>query len=430
MKNVRFTLVFALSMLFLGAGTTKAYDLKPEKPAKPYDSTQWAIRTDLKVLASAAFLNTPGLWSPSTQANNQGVIWGKETRTYNGTGIAAEYTASTAYFYGGAAGIYGYDLRAYDFDSKKSSYTTVTKHYKAILDDLKKIKTVKEAHVGTIKLLYDEGQELKPFVRRKVYGAEWKYDAILDSNVWAPNGIVISDQLLPVSVYDKLNFAEGGGTAVYKFESEYYSLTEKYRIWAIEYTVWTNYEFGPNFSGGSFANPVLNRALKITADPEINLGDLYREQIYRVSSSKDYKFPIIVEDGKEPFVVVSREDGADKYGHAVPKATVVPVPGEDGLWQITLFEVNTDILIDITLNDTNGVGGGDDTNNEALGGADAVWSTGGALYVKAATPSTLAIYNVTGQLYKQIPVSGSYTLSLAKGIYIVKLNNKAYKVVL
>jgi hypothetical protein len=261
-----------------------------------------------------------------------------------------------------------------------------------------------------------------------VIGGDWKYDAVREENVWVPNGIVISDQLLPVSVYDKLDFIDGTDTAIYKFESEFYSLTEKYRISAIEYTVWTNYEFGPNFSGGSFATPILNRALQIYADDAINLGDLYRAQTYRVSSSKQYKFPVIVEEGKKPVVTVHRTDGAEQYGHYVPTATLTSVG--DGLWVITLSAVNTDIWIEIGLTETTGIGGDDDTNNEALGGADAVWSVGGALYVKAATPSTLAIYNVTGQLYKQVPVSGSYTLSLAKGIYIVKLNNKAYKVIL
>ena len=75
-------------------------------------------------------------------------------------------------------------------------------------------------------------------------------------------------------------------------------------------------------------------------------------------------------------------------------------------------------------------GAGDGTTKNDGVSTVAVWGSKGTLYINAATPGTISIYNITGQLYKTESVSGNCTLSIPKGLYFVQFNGKTYKVVL
>ena len=90
---------------------------------------------------------------------------------------------------------------------------------------------------------------------------------------------------------------------------------------------------------------------------------------------------------------------------------------------------NLNVNITPAISETGGTGSEGETSNEVIV-ANAVYANNGMLYVKAAQAELLSVYTVTGQLAKKVTVSGEATFSLPKGIYIVTLANKAYKVVL
>ena len=103
---------------------------------------------------------------------------------------------------------------------------------------------------------------------------------------------------------------------------------------------------------------------------------------------------------------------------------------EDGIeynyWKVTVNNITSQMVITLSTSETKSE---DATGNPAIA-ADAVWSAGGTLYANAANPGVLTVYSITGQLIKTINISGNFTLPLDRGIYVVQLNGKAYKVVL
>jgi hypothetical protein len=61
-----------------------------------------------------------------------------------------------------------------------------------------------------------------------------------------------------------------------------------------------------------------------------------------------------------------------------------------------------------------------------------VWSSGGRLYIDAATAGAAQIYALSGQLLKTVALTGGQTTSLPlqRGLYIVVAGGKTWKVIL
>ena len=55
---------------------------------------------------------------------------------------------------------------------------------------------------------------------------------------------------------------------------------------------------------------------------------------------------------------------------------------------------------------------------------------GNVMVLQTEQPLKASVYSITGALVKQQTVSGTAQIALPKGIYIVQLGNKAYKVVI
>lgn len=72
------------------------------------------------------------------------------------------------------------------------------------------------------------------------------------------------------------------------------------------------------------------------------------------------------------------------------------------------------------------------TGNEAIGGHSKVWAKNKQLYIIPESDDIAYIYNAAGMAIKSISVSDGETtgIPLPAGLYIVKLNNNTYKVVI
>jgi len=122
------------------------------------------------------------------------------------------------------------------------------------------------------------------------------------------------------------------------------------------------------------------------------------------------------------------ESDAHKIIPDADKAVIINDNG-DGSFDITIRRIlfNYKIVIS-SVEPSSGDGDGDTTGNLTMG-KNFVYAALGRLYVQTDSPSTLSVYSVTGQLVKQETVSGNTSLALPKGLYIVQLNGKAYKVI-
>ncbi|MDR1097215.1 MAG: T9SS type A sorting domain-containing protein [Tannerella sp.] len=412
MKKVKFTLGLVLSILFVGANVVSA-ELKPEDSSKPYENgSKNAIYVTLDVKASQSFYNL----APKFNSGSNDAITIKEIKeSYN---PAIPNDTSTYIPYGKdvrSEDISGYKIQTY---GSYDNFISIMKGYRTANCNF--------FHTFAIKLSFDHGKEIIPFLKRKVFTSvgEWKYDTEKEENVWIGN-ITIEELLLPYEITDKTQFTEGSGVATYTYKSEILPLDSKYRIHSIVYELWTNDQIG-NEPGDGSAYPIVNHAITFKTEEGISINPA--KDVHYVLAHQDYTFEVYGEEGKDLDVTTE-----NRY-YAVGKGIKIdPDPINEGKWKVTISKVSANLeLIIGYISDTKGGELGDygDENGNATVEKDAVWAAGGALYVKTGTPGTLSIYNITGQLYKQEAISGNYTLSMPKGIYILQLNGKAYKVIL
>ena len=73
---------------------------------------------------------------------------------------------------------------------------------------------------------------------------------------------------------------------------------------------------------------------------------------------------------------------------------------------------------------------GNQTSNEALEGYETkVWSREGVLHLQSAMPETTYIVTLDGRIYQTVTMQGGHhEVNLPKGVYIIRLGNKSYKV--
>ena len=164
---------------------------------------------------------------------------------------------------------------------------------------------------------------------------------------------------------------------------------------------------------------VVNRSVMI--ETEDGLTTLPRAGLTHYTPSwKDFTFKVYGEPGKELLITTNR--AYDNEGG------VKIVPTGEGAWDVTIVKVHSSLKIKVAYK-TSIENGDNPTGNTVWVGYN-VWSANGKLHVKNANPGTLSIFTITGQLYKTIEISGDYSESLPRGLYIVKLNGKTYKITL
>jgi 1-aminocyclopropane-1-carboxylate deaminase/D-cysteine desulfhydrase-like pyridoxal-dependent ACC family enzyme len=69
-------------------------------------------------------------------------------------------------------------------------------------------------------------------------------------------------------------------------------------------------------------------------------------------------------------------------------------------------------------------------SNDALANNVAVWARGSRLYVRVDKPEMIEVYTSAGALCLQRIAGNDMSIPLPRGIYIVKLGDKRYKVAL
>ncbi|KKB47791.1 por secretion system C-terminal sorting domain-containing protein [Parabacteroides sp. HGS0025] len=137
---------------------------------------------------------------------------------------------------------------------------------------------------------------------------------------------------------------------------------------------------------------------------------------YEVEAWSSFRFYLSIDkeyDLSTPVVTTSR-------GETISPRT------SDGAYIIQYVRQPVDILIDgITKNS-------DPVSNETVT-TDAVkiWATKGNLHISTATNQTVQVYNLIGLLVKQADIPSGDTLwQLPSGIYIVRIDNRQYKIIL
>jgi len=153
----------------------------------------------------------------------------------------------------------------------------------------------------------------------------------------------------------------------------------------------------------------------ITTDPEAGT--------YDVDEGDYFTFYITIDDEQNPL-----RAGNEPAEHVIVKANGVemnPIDLGNGRYRATINDIEEDITIEIILKEEPPV------SNSGIDKAQIkVYSSEGLLYVETADVATIQVYTVTGRLqHQQKNAGGLTTISLTSGIYIVKVNQQTFKVI-
>jgi hypothetical protein len=181
-------------------------------------------------------------------------------------------------------------------------------------------------------------------------------------------------------------------------------------------------------AGGNSRFEIVNEeglatGLPVPEDELTNIGtDGAWRTWYYAQSGGAFIFEVAVESGLNLVVTDSgiKPDRTEK-SKFTPAA---PLAGFD-YYKVRINNITSGLVITLSTTGTTS-----EPTGNAVVAADEVYGAGGTLYANAANPGTLTIYSITGQLIKTVNISGNYSLSLNKGLYVVQLNGKAYKIIL
>ncbi len=286
-----------------------------------------------------------------------------------------------------------------------------------------------------IKLDYKGGNELTPVIKRTVQLGEWvtitnPTNEFQKKNVLIPNGVEFTRYFHEKGSY-RVEMDRKTGIATYTFDEDILSLLTKHGsvISNIYYEIEIHDEFdNPSvpYDPPTGTNPTTQIGVKfaptgdIKTDPN-HLGGNFG--VHYFPTGQDLKFKVFSAD---PIEIKLTLDNPEK---TLPKGCLSWVDNKNGSFTVVVKQLKDNMTIGITaIVPTSGEGENGETGNEFVT-ADKVWASAGTLYVETANSAVLSIYSVTGQLVQQVQVNGTGQLALPKGLYIVQLNGKAYKIV-
>jgi hypothetical protein len=449
MKKAKFTLGLVLSMLFMGANVMNAEEVDISKPHNG------GIDISLSVKASD-FYGTSGVTLKQIAEDPNGpyhyvfdtTLWDLSADTLE-KNFGLE-TRRNAWLYGSKTkglpdfllnenrGTQGYHNYYYDAPEFNPAPTTPT--FGGNLAGLFYYRVVSKTALRnelTVDLKYINGKELIPVIKRTITLGKWVYNSEYENGINELEKVstIITNFLVADEAWFQPLMDRGTGVAKFVYKDDLLKILDTYPIIAsIKYEVSLNDEVGTPGEGEYqppvFADRTTMRGLSIDAEDGIttNLSaakvdaDNHSIIVY-VPSQKDFVFTAYCDEAIE--VTTDRSTDVDDRGVEIKS-------NGDGSYTVKIKRVQSNFKITIkkVVTPESGAGGdNDETGNETLS-EYAVWGAGGTLYVKAAAPATLAIYNVTGQQIKQTIVNGNASFPMPKGLYIVQLNGKAYKVVL
>ena len=376
MKKMKFTLGLAFSLLILGAGAAHAQQL-----------AQGGVRVSYVVKACNFYADDITIYQTVNNVTLQTINFDKDFIQAKDSVI----DASDFWVYDSLPGISNnlYEIHANNWDALTSF---------------------------SINLAYVKGNDLEPIVKRTVtvgtLGDNWGIAQPLIQHVHYLKEIIPNGFFRPIMDRET-------GIAEYYYEEPIIPLFGQTVIYSIVYEIsihdkthtpgYTPYDMPTS------ADVYTQYGLQFVAGEELVIDPVTNGEVFYWPSQKDFVFTV---KSAKPITVSTDADATRLAGGIIINDNV------DGTFTVTIRKVNKVMKISVNAVSTES----DETGNEVIAG-DAVWAAGGLLNVQAGTAATLSIYTVTGQLYKQLPVSGSFTIPLAKGLYIVQLNGKAYKII-
>ena len=443
MKKMKFTFGLMLSMLILGANVANAqfYDNSlPHSGRLGFSATVRACDFYSKVVTPAVTFNASGL-SVGFHPVVRSINWGSGIPTemplptvtttppytpfdYYFDKVAKVYKANPVYF-----NLEKYLLTGDEASSIESSSGNI---FHSLAAGLAIANTIE------VSLDYFKGNELQPQVKRYITLGRWLTMSAGDKyvNVMIPSDVVLEsviDNDGVVSYHDFFapHMDRKTDVATYTFIDDLVPLLNKHIIYSVHYEIGV-YDQIDDLPGKTAYPPVevlptdSRRILIETADGITTNPSTLGSALF-VPSKKDFEF-----------IAYSKNEITEAtiklYQPSAPGEELLRKGGpgikvkdnKDGSYTVTVKQVDNEMLIKVaSVISTNS---GEEVGNAAIA-ADNVWSAFGTLYVQAASPATLSIYSVTGQLVQQVAVSGSYSATLPKGLYIVQLNGKAYKII-
>ena len=414
MKKMKFTLGLALSMMILGASVVNA-QFPTEGTLGFYDHTQSKGSDAILITASLKGCN---YYSANVTISQVFVLPNFDfiNPTYPTIGVfpiinftRPDINIEDSIFDSGIAA-WGYGGFKWNSTNNYYEWTSVVGGDLFFLQHM----NAQAYHEISIQLAYTVGNDLRPVVRRHVIFA--------DVNHIEPNP--------PTALYEAsrtFHPVEDRATGYidFVFQDDMIALVNKHPVAAIWYEITINDEYGTPgetyYDPPTAADVVMQYALQllpeegITTDP----ATLDGMPIY-VQGQKDFTFNVTCPS--KP-TVTTDPVRRDNWKQIIEP---IVVPNGDGTWAVTIQHVNKPMKVYLFVENAE-IESGETANMTIL--TDALWASSGSLIVQAVKPSTLSIYTVTGQLYKQMPVSGNISLPLPKGLYIVQLNGKAYKII-
>ena len=414
MKKVKFTLGLALMMLFLGANISNA----AMDPSRPIETSSAYIRVSLAVSPSLFYANSRDSVFRYGGDNDAISFHSARIGKYN---LAGSYLGTTSWTNLQAPSVSGggfVDInRASITLTGSSTPQSISSVTYATLDQCLKDGDSFE-QVFKVKLKYVNGNANEPVFKRRIRVGDWFVRTDARVNRLEGTSIYFEERLYPDTILYKTDFTYGNDTAIYVFRSSILPYYTQYPVFSIDYTVSVEDIITGHEPGPGAGNVYLTRAMTVNADDGITTSYISGMPT-RISSGTDFEFDVTGAAGKELKVTTNQPLWS------VEKGSVVITRNGAGKWKVKLIKVRADMVINISYESALESGVSNNTFTE-----DKVWGSGGTLYVNTAKAGTLSIYSVTGQLCKTVTVSGSYTATMPKGLYIVQLNGKAYKVVL
>ena len=421
MKKVKFTLVLALSMLFMGANIAQAQFMHNSAVTVTASIKGNPVFYDFGIFKQTIDTVSPGYPGVITTTL---IPWGitdlqKDTVwTYPIDPLA---TSAWTWPYGSNSANLDYTEVNLGFNN----WVVVPYNNTGNLYYYGRKSKAEIYNVIYIATRYIDGNEVMPVVKRITRLGNWTVSSnrstlnLLDIAVPDVHLHALEDNRVFRPYMDrKTDIAE------YVFYDDILGMLDEYgwRVLSIHYEISLNDEVGSDTSNTDPDQPPVYSGV----GPSNRSVSLYAEDGITVP----YIPPFVLSGHALEFKVTSAKE-IDVDINLSDDLLDLEYIGND-TWSITIHDIRRPLTINITTkSNSEGTEGEDDgtTGNKAIA-TDAVWSSGGTLYVQAADQGTLSVYTVTGQLCNKTTVSGSYSLALPKGLYIVQLNGKAYKIVL
>jgi hypothetical protein len=173
-------------------------------------------------------------------------------------------------------------------------------------------------------------------------------------------------------------------------------------------------------TGGPPPPPVIGRIVKILPLPAGVTSEPASEIEHVVLSGDDFVFTLTVSnDQMEPVIATDRIVGG------APERLKGNRIDDTNMFLFVVRQIRQEYVeINVTLEPRVGTG------NEIVGAETKIWSNDGQLYVETSHNGILSAYTPAGELCLQEFVSGSGKFTLPRGVYVVQMHGKAYKVII